>query len=390
MFDYRRELEKAARQMILIHDTRLLTKLILRTVVRSLKIKHAGFFLYRRDKDDYLLTVSKGERGLRVPEGFAKVGKNNPLIRYFLEEDKKINKNNFLLYEELSNFLKKGYFKKKKDLRVFFEELKFQLELFKAKVCIPGFFRNRLIGILFLGDKINKEAFLPEELGFLSVLTSDVVMAVQNVWLFEDLKSQLEKNRNLFLSLVKALASAIEAKDKYTSGHTGRVTFYALILLEEIAKMKKLSASKYKSLREKLKIASLLHDIGKIGVSEKILNKKGFLTKEERKEIEKHPLLGAEIMKPVEEFKDIIEAVKHHHERYDGKGYPDGLKGRKIPFLSAIISVADAYDAMTSERPYRSALSKEEAIKVAESQSKKQFHPLVVKALLKLYKKGKL
>ena len=390
MIDYRKELEKAARQMILIHDVKILSRLILRTVVRNLKVEHAGIFLYRRDKDDYVVTVSKGRKGLRIPPGFARISKNNPIIRYFLEKDKRIDKDGFLLYGELVSFLKRKSFKKSKELKIFFEELKFQLELFKAEACIGGFFRDTLIGVLFLGKKLNRSPFTLEEMGFLSVLASDVVMAIQNAWLFEDLKEQSERNKRLFLNSVKALAQAIEAKDKYTLGHTERVTFYSLLLLEEIRKIKRLSLKEYERLKEKLKIASLLHDIGKIGVSEKVLNKRGSLNRKEKLQIQRHPLLGYEIMKPVEEFKEIIEIVKYHHERYDGKGYPEGLKGRKIPLLASIISVADAFDAMTSERPYRKALSQKEAIEEVKAQNKKQFHPLVVKALLRAYKKGRL
>ena len=123
---------------------------------------------------------------------------------------------------------------------------------------------------------------------------------------------------------------------------------------------------------------------------ESVLNKNGFLNKEERKEVQRHPLLGVEIMKPIEEFKEISEGVKHHHERYDGTGYPNGIKGRKVPLLAAVISVADAYDAMTSERPYRKALTTQKALEEIKRQKKKQFHPLVVRAFVQAYKKGKL
>jgi HD-GYP domain-containing protein (c-di-GMP phosphodiesterase class II) len=114
------------------------------------------------------------------------------------------------------------------------------------------------------------------------------------------------------------------------------------------------------------------------------------LTKEERKEIEKHPLVGYSILKPIEEFQEPILGVKYHHERYDGKGYPNGLRGRKIPLIAQIISVADTFDAMTSHRPYRPAMKREEAVEEIKRNKGKQFSPLIVEAFLKAYKKGKI
>lgn len=387
--DYKRELEKAAHQMILIHDVNVLTKLILRTIVKNIRVKHAGIFFYNRLRQEYVVTVSRGQRGFRIPAGFAKISIQNPIIRYFLEKDKRLEHNGFLIYKKLITKLRQSRNKKNKAaLYSFYENLKFQLSLYQAYACVAGFFRDKLIGILFLGKKNTNKQFTNEELGFLSALASDVVMAIQNAWLFEDLKTQLEKNKNLFINIVRALAQAIEAKDKYTSGHTERVTFYSLVLLGEIRKIKKVSFKEWENLSEQLKIASLLHDIGKIGVPERVLNKKSSLNRKEINQIENHPLLGFEIIKPIEEFKEVLTAVKYHHERYDGSGYPEGLRGRKIPLLAAIISVADAYDAMTTHRPYRKALSHQQALTEIINNSGKQFHPLVVKAFRKAFKKG--
>jgi HD-GYP domain-containing protein (c-di-GMP phosphodiesterase class II) len=262
--------------------------------------------------------------------------------------------------------------------------------LYNAKACIPGFFRDKLICIFFLGQKLDGKDFNRDELGFLSVLSSDAVMAIQNAWFFQDLNSQLEINKKLFLQTVMALASAIEAKDKYTIGHTERVSKYSLIVAQEIKAMKKIPPKEREDFLENLRIASLLHDIGKIGVREGVLNKKGFLDEGERREIEKHPLIGFSILKQVDEFHEPILGVKYHHERYDGKGYPEGIKGKKIPLVAQIIAVADTFDAMTSDRPYRKGLSKEEAAKVIEENKGKQFSPLIVDAFLRVYKAGKL
>ncbi|MCX5706744.1 MAG: HD domain-containing protein, partial [Candidatus Omnitrophica bacterium] len=138
-----------------------------------------------------------------------------------------------------------------------------------------------------------------------------------------------------------------------------------------------------------LQIASLLHDVGKIGVPEYILNKRGDLTVGERNRIKEHPLIGVTILKPIREIEGSLLGVKHHHERYDGAGYPEGLKGEQIPLLASIIAVADSFDAMTTDRPYRPALYKDAAIKEIRNLTNLQFDPRVSEAFLELYREGK-
>jgi HD-GYP domain-containing protein (c-di-GMP phosphodiesterase class II) len=228
--------------------------------------------------------------------------------------------------------------------------------------------------------------FFPEELAFLSILSSDVAMAIRNSSLFEDLKVQFEKNQSLFLQTITALAEAIEAKDKYTSGHTERVVEYSLKIGMQLKKMR--AIRNWELFQKDLKIAALLHDIGKIGVPEKVLNKKASLNEKEWQIIKSHPMMGEGILNPIKDLKKVILAVRYHHERYDGHGYPAGLAGRKIPLIAAIISVADAYDAMISRRPYRKAFSRKEAISIIKKNSGKQFHPKVVEAFLRIFVDG--
>ena len=194
------------------------------------------------------------------------------------------------------------------------------------------------------------------------------------------------KKQKLFLSTTTALAAAIDAKDHYTHGHTGRVTNLSLGIAKILSRKHNLS----QKFMDNLYIASLLHDIGKIGVPESILNKPGPLNEEERKKMQEHSVIGTTILQPISELEEAISTVKYHHEKYDGTGYPEGLKGEQIPLSAAIVAAADAFDAMTSDRPYRRALSKEEAIKEVERQSGKQFHPEVADALIQLYQEGKI
>lgn len=183
-----------------------------------------------------------------------------------------------------------------------------------------------------------------------------------------------------YINTIKSLAYALEAKDKYTHGHSERVTDIAVKIAMEF--------NFSDEAIEKIRLAGLLHDIGKIGISEDILNKPGRLDKEEFEQVKTHSEVGEHILSPVIKDKDILDMVIHHHERYDGTGYPDGLVNGQISLNAAILAVADAYDAMTSDRPYRKALSIEKAREELEKYKGKQFDPKVVEALFRILEKG--
>ena len=184
-----------------------------------------------------------------------------------------------------------------------------------------------------------------------------------------------------YISILKVLAVAIDARDPYTLGHSARVALHSLMIGEEIG----LNENEI----EELEIASLFHDVGKLKTPDSILFKNRALEMREYAEIRNHPEDGAEILRKVKSLQKYAPPVRHHHEYYNGKGYPDGLDGDKIPLYAAIISIADTFDAMTSTRPYRKALSKTEAFKELEKEAGKQFHPDLVKAFLKAVENGK-
>ena len=176
--------------------------------------------------------------------------------------------------------------------------------------------------------------------------------------------------KNEYLDALKALSKIIETRDPYTREHSERVTKYAIDIAREMG----FSEEEIEVLRQ----SSLLHDIGKVGISDIILCKQGKLSPEEKELIRKHPEIGEEILKPLKLLHIAQPLIRYHHERYDGQGYPDGLSGEEIPIYARILAVADSYDAMISERPYRKSLSHEEAVKELIRNSGTQYDPKIV------------
>jgi putative nucleotidyltransferase with HDIG domain len=181
-------------------------------------------------------------------------------------------------------------------------------------------------------------------------------------------------------NLIETLAAVIDARDVFTYGHSIRVTDYALAIAKEMGLPEEE--------REMIRKAGLLHDIGKVGTSERILTKKGVLTQDERHILEQHPALGEEILGWVKDMKELAEIVGSHHERYDGKGYPYGRKGEEIPLAGRILGVADALDAMLSDRPYRPGMNLLQVLVEIQRNAGTQFDPYVVKALLRVAEKA--
>ncbi len=385
--DYKKELENAARNMIFVHDPDLLIKMIVRMMVNKAKIAHASFFLHNKEKQGYLLTVSKGSLGKKIPIDLICIDKDDVLIRFFREHRSSfLFGREALLYSEAKSALKNV--KLKQEIRQQLAHVLYQMELLEAAVCIPSYFRDELLGFLLLGKKDNGRKFIDEELDFFVALNSNVAMAIRNAQLFKELEYQLDRKHQLFVRTTVALAAAIEAKDHYTRGHTSRVTNLSIEIARRIGQEnKKEFDAKF---LENLYIASLLHDIGKIGVPEHILNKRSGLTVGERNRIKEHPMIGVNILKPIKELEGVLSGVRHHHERFDGLGYPDGLAGEQIPLVASIISVADSFDAMNTDRPYRLALDKQDAINEIRKLSGRQFSPQVSEVFLELCKEGKI
>lgn len=230
----------------------------------------------------------------------------------------------------------------------------------KDSIIVPLKPRDNLLGVIQLCNKKGDSSFTYEDLDLLKILGSQIAFVIQNSELFNNLEKA-------YLDTLSALTNAIDAKDSYTRGHSDRVTELSV----RLAKEAKLDNSDL----EKIRLGGMLHDIGKIGIPESILNKPGRLDDQEFEVIKSHPVLGVSILGSVEFLQNVVPIIKHHHERYDGRGYPDKLNGAEIPYLARIVSIADTYDAMTTNRPYRKALTIEESLREIERCKGTQFDP---------------
>lgn len=239
----------------------------------------------------------------------------------------------------------------------------------RAALCVPLISSEGTIGAITIGSSRAGYRFSGDDVRLLSTIANHVTIAVGNIELFSSLQEA-------YLATVKSLAAAVDAKDTYTRGHSDRVAMYATLTAERMG----LSHEQ----RIALEMAAYLHDIGKIGVPGEILLKPGRLSEAEMAQMRHHPLIGANILKPVAFPWAITPVVRHHHEAYDGSGYPAGLRGEEIPLLARILTVADSFEAMTSDRPYRKGFTIPEAIEELKRCSGTQFDPRIVSVFIEV------
>jgi putative nucleotidyltransferase with HDIG domain len=226
--------------------------------------------------------------------------------------------------------------------------------------------QDRLSGLLLITSMTELQC-TEETIGFIRLISEVTSTGLFGTSMFEYLDTS-------YLQIVLALANAVEAKDPYTRGHSERVAFYSI----QIA----MALGLTKQEKEHLSFAAILHDIGKIGTNIGILNKQEKLLAQEQNDMRTHALIGASILAPVHFLKPIISVVRHHHENFDGSGYPSELKGSDIPLKARIVKIADAWDAMTTDRPYRKALSREAALEQLKQYSGTQFDPELVNVFI--------
>lgn len=239
----------------------------------------------------------------------------------------------------------------------------------KSFIAVPLKIRNKVVGVLNVHRAPEDPPFTERDVRLLTLLADQAAVTIENLELYENLQ-------HLYLETMQTLARAIDAKDEYTREHADRASMYARLVAQELHLPE--------SLVRHIEYAAMMHDIGKIGVPEHILRKPGRLTPEEYQEMKKHPAIGEQILSPIEFLAPIAPLVLYHHEWFDGSGYGEGLAGEEIPIGARIVAVIDAWDAMTSDRPYRKALPLEHAKAELRKGSGKQFDPRVVEAFLRV------
>ncbi|NNE67150.1 MAG: HD domain-containing protein [Pyrinomonadaceae bacterium] len=262
----------------------------------------------------------------------------------------------------------------------FFQRYQKVLSRKKIEMIMPLIVRNELVGIVFLGEKASGDPFSKEDKAVVQAMARHIGVGIHQRNLMAELARRAEENRQLYEDMrltykdtVKAFATAIDCKDKYTEGHSVRVGKYSEIIAEELGWKEEEV--------EGVAVAGYLHDVGKLTVEKNIINSPKRINAKEFKELNKHPAVGYEILMPIQHpYTDVPLAAKYHHERLDGRGYPDGLKDNEIPYIAKIVNLADSFDAMTTDRPYKRRRPINEVVEDMQRNSGTQFAPELVTA----------
>ena len=329
--------------------------LILAKARWALKTDHASLFLLGEDGKHLMLAGVKGFNKNEM-DNLALLGSWERINYQVVRQKSPLIVNNLISHP---------VFKKEK---LPFAKRELPLNSFLS---VPLQTKVKVIGVLIVSNrKGHRRVFTKEDQRLLMAMANHVSIALLNAGLYKDLGEML-------MSTVKSLANAIDAKDPYTHGHSERVMKYSL----SIAKKMKLT----KSFIDRLRLSGLLHDIGKIGIKDAILGKKERLTKEEAEVMRKHPLIGVKIISSMVGSEKILCGISDHHEWINGKGYPRRLKGKKISLEGRIIAIADAFDALTTDRPYQKKFSSKAACLEIAHSAGTQFDPRVTKAFLRSF-----
>lgn len=347
-YNYIKLLRDFSRDLADILDLRYLLETIAMQLQRILNVHHVVIYLHNKENNRFEPKAFIGVDNDIRNTGLAN---DDPLIVWFKQNDN-------LLYSQSSS-AERGLIMKMRE----------RYGMSEAALFLPFFFNRALVGFLTLSEKRGSYMYTDNDLQLLHTIANEISIAISNAISYDELKKT-------YFGTMEAFASAIESKDKYTWGHSDRV----MNIARHIAVAMGLSREEI----DTLQYAAVLHDIGKIAIENSILNKKGKLEVDEFEVVKQHPKIGESIIFPVAFLRNALPAIRHHHEWWNGNGYPDGLKESEIPLLARILCVADAFDAITSSRPYREKQPIQFAIEEIKRSSETQFDPAVVKTFLYL------
>jgi HD-GYP domain-containing protein (c-di-GMP phosphodiesterase class II) len=344
---------------------------ILQILVEKLSRRIATTFcrIFFLDRENNSITV-QAAHPTRKLEWTPEIGKDFPLDHSYYFNQVVETKRSFTIYgDKLKKIIKND-----NERRL----LTGCIDNLNSALLIPLVRREKILGVISLGEsrKWDRSPFDSRKIRLCKAIANQAAVAIENARLFEKVKKKNKELRETYFQSMKVLAQSIEEKDKYTKAHSERMIKNAELLVE------KLGLPEY--LKEPVKFAALLHDIGKIDIPDAILGKKAALAEAEQKQMKTHPARGAGLIKNIKFLKPVVPMILHHHERWDGKGYPKGLKGEEIPIGARIVCILDTFDAITSNRPYSDSRGKEWAIAELKECSGTQFDPEVVDAFIEI------
>lgn len=356
-YTHTKAVQQFSERLTALLDLRELVTVVVENMLLTFNIECGALYLYDKEQKKFLVRASKGFDATTSTQVRDIDFTPKCALVQWLTANKTVWIRDLYLDEESA---KRGY-----------RTVEEKTNVLKAQLCVPLLFDEKLIGFIPLGQKTNGEPYLREEINLIETLEYEIAVSLINALSYHELKQN-------YVETIASLAKAIEVKDKHMRGHAERVQDLAV----KIAKA--MHCSRYQI--ELLKYAGMLHDIGKISIDDDILSKAEPLSPEEYELVKTHPVAGAEIVAPIEFFDEIQHIIRHHHERWDGEGYPDHLKGEDIVLLCRILQVADSLDAMMSPRSYRNAKTLREALQEFRRCTGSQFDPTIVDCVEQLYK----
>jgi HD-GYP domain-containing protein (c-di-GMP phosphodiesterase class II) len=348
-----RSLERVSQKATSLLDIQKITRMILSEVSITMHIER-GTVLIKNVESGGFQVIAEGGEKIFFSGGFRP---DHPIVTLLSRRNLPLLKRD-LSFEPIY----KSIWKNERE----------ELEKFGAEIFLPLNSKGELIGILILTNKLSSQPFSQDEQMILSTLANQTAVAIENARLYDEL-------RESFVQSVTALANAIDIRDTYTKAHSQEIANWA-------AKTARALGCTNNEIDE-IYLGGLLHDIGKIGIPDAILQKPAKLDNEEWKVVKKHPTLGADLISPIRRLAGVSPMIENSHERFDGLGYPHGIKGEDIPLGARIISVVDSYSAMLDKRPYKQPYTFENIVRELKDNSGKMYDPRVVEVFLQLIQK---